>query len=651
MSAAHFPVIGVVAPMAVAGLVWGVTGSSFALLGAVIAPTIVIAHHIDGVRRAARELRRTESARARERAAEREANSVHDARRIVDENRAHPSVADIARNPEWSPARNGVTVVRAGHRPDGSPWLVDVKAGVAVIGDNPAANAVWTSLVVQATAQLGVPQESGETVRWANGSSIVRGDINDVAIGIRCSDRGIDSVTTRGSLPSRVDYLPDNVNGADGILNAIARINRALLQVSLTSDTPHVLIAGRTGSGKSHALTALVIDWARRFTPTEFQFVGIDFKGGATLHPLRGLPHHLATLSDLTITAVPRAIAGLSAEIRRREAEFVRQRVASIEGVHGVPRLAIVIDEVHEFLRQFPGAHDVLADIARRGRSLGLHLVLAVQHPSGVLRDAVLANIPVRICLAMNTLHEVIQVLGRGTSIAPARGMCLVTLGDGLVHEAHVPEVDVAGLAALPNERTSEPPWKPALTAPIPREGRTGFGLVDDVANACYRIAHWKPGDGDVVVVGDRGSGRTETLRALVGGHSALWVTSASELDPDPDPDPDPDTRIVVIDDLDRMVDSMTPIGAGDFLDAVRRVRYASPPVVVLVSSRQSLPRALGPVRNVVTLRTPTLEAHRATGAPPETFDPSSAPGVGTWRGLRFVLYARTESSDTASKP
>jgi hypothetical protein len=69
------------------------------------------------------------------------------------------------------------------------------------------------------------------------------------------------------------------------------------------------------------------------------------------------------------------------------------------------------------------------------------------------------------------------------------------------------------------------------------------------------------------------------------------------------------------------------------------------------VSSGQPLPRAFGSVRNVITLRTATLEAHRATGALPETFDPASAPGVGTWRGLRFVLYARTDSSDTASRP
>ncbi len=643
MTAANFPVIGVVAPMVVAGLVWGLTGSSFALLGAVIAPTMVVAHYVDGVRRAARESRRTESARARERAAEREANNVQHARRIVDENRAHPSVAEIARNPEWFPARNGATVVRAGHHPDGSPWLVDVVAGVTVIGNGPIADAVWTSLIVQATAQLGVPQNPGGPARWVNGASISRGESTEVALVIRCSDRGIDSVTARGSLPTRVDYLPDDVSGADGILKAIARINHARLQVSLTSDTPHLLIAGRTGSGKSHALAALVVDWAKRFTPTELQFVGIDFKGGATLDRLGGLPHHLATLTDLTATDVPRAIAGLSAEIRRREAEFVRQRVATIENASNVPRLAIVIDEVHEFLRQFPAAHDLLADIARRGRSLGIHLVLAVQQPSGVLRDSVLANIPVRICLTMNTHHDVIQVLGRATSVAPARGRCAVTLGDGLVHDVFVSPVDSAQLTELARERVHAPPWQPALSAPIPREGRKGFGLVDDVVNARYHLAHWQPGDGDVVVVGDRGSGRTETLRALVDGHSATWVTSALELEHN--------ARIVVIDDLDRMVDSMTPIAAGELIDAIRRVRHASTSVVVLVSSGQPLPRALGPFPNVVTLRTSTLEAHRATGAPPETFDPSSAPGVGTWRGLRFVLYARTESSDTASRP
>jgi len=643
VTAAHFPVVGVVAPMAMAGLVWGVTGSSFALLGAVIAPTMVIAHHFDGVRRAAKETQRTESARARGHSAQREASILRESQRIADANREHPSIADITRNPEWVPARNGDTVVRAGRQPDGAPWLVDVAGGVAVIGAGPVADAVWTSLLVHATAQLGTPHDSGPPARWANGSSIARGETTEVALVIRCSGQRIDSVTERGSLPTRADFVPDDVAGAEGILTGIARINRTPLDVTLSSDTPHVLIAGRTGSGKSHALTSLVVGWARRFTPAEFQFVGIDFKGGATLGPLGGLPHHVATLTDLTIADVPRAIAGLSAEIRRREAEFVAQGVVSIENARGIPRLAIIVDEVHQFLRQFPESHDVLADIARRGRSLGVHLVLAVQHPSGVLRDAVLANIPVRICLAMNTLHDVIHVLGRATSVAPARGRCLVTLGDGLVHDVDVPSVDVTEVGALARDHISEPPWRRALTSPVPRDGRIGFGLVDDVGNACYRVAEWKPDDGDIAVVGDRGSGRTETLRALVAGRSATWVGNTHDLDGD--------ARIVVIDDVDRIVDAMTPSEASSFFDAIRKVRHASPPVVVLVSSRHPLPRAFGSVRTVITLRTATLEAHRATGAPPETFDPAAAPGVGTWRGLRFVLYARTDSSDTASRP
>ncbi len=643
MAAAHFPVIGVVAPIVTAGLIWSLTGSSFALLGAVIAPTMVVAHHLDGVRRATRESRRTDALRASERAAEREAKLVGDARRIDDENRTHPSVADIARSPGWTPALNGHTVVRAGHQSDGSPWLVDVASGVAVIGDGPVADAVWTSLVVQATAQLGNRQTTEFPARWANGSLISRGETAEVALVIRCSHLGVDSVTTRGSLPARVDYLPDDVSGADAILMSIARLNRTRLEVTLASDTPHVLVAGRTGSGKSRAITALLADWASRFSPTEFQFVGIDFKGGATLNPLRGLPNHLATLTDLTTADVPRAIAGLSAEIRRREAEFVRQRVATIEVASGVPRLAIVIDEVHQFLRQFPDAHDLLADIARRGRSLGVHLVLAVQHPSGVLRDSVLANIPVRICLAMNTLHDVIQVLGKATSVAPARGRCLVTLGDGLVHDVAVPTTDPATVAEFTGESRYALPWRPALTKPVPRDGRTGFGIVDDVGNGCHRIAHWEPSDGDIAIIGDRGSGRTETLRALVAGHSATWVTSVNELECD--------SRIIVIDDFDRILDATSPIAVTAFIDAVRRTRNSSRPVTVLVSSSQLLPRAFGSVRTTVTLRTSTLEAHRATGAPPETFDPDSVPGVGTWRGLRFVLYERTDSSDTEVRP
>lgn len=198
-------------------------------------------------------------------------------------------------------------------------------------------------------------------------------------------------------------------------------------------------------------------------------------------------------------------------------------------------------------------------------------------------------------------------------------------------------------MADLALPQRPAPLWLPALSRPLARDGRPGFGIVDDVSTARYRIADWQPSDGDVAVIGDRGSGRTEVLRALVDGRSATWARSARDLDGE--------LGIVVFDNLNHVLDSMQLAEATSFMEAIRRIRHGSPAVVVLVSSDQSLPRAIGPMRNVITLRTANLDAHRATGAPAETFDPASEPGVGTWRGLRFVLYARTDSSDTDSSP
>jgi hypothetical protein len=166
---------------------------------------------------------------------------------------------------------------------------------------------------------------------------------------------------------------------------------------------------------------------------------------------------------------------------------------------------------------------------------------------------------------------------------------------------------------------------------------------MDDVARARYVAAEWNPADGDVVVIGDTGSGRTTALRALVANRPATWVSSINDLN-------EP-AGIVVVDDLDRIVETLGPVAAGRFIDELVRVRLNRGVHTVAVGTSRPLPRTMGPFRNVLTLRTVTLEEHRASGAPPETFDPAAAPGVGTWRGLRCVVYASTDSSDTASIP
>jgi S-DNA-T family DNA segregation ATPase FtsK/SpoIIIE len=412
------------------------------------------------------------------------------------------------------------------------------------------------------------------------------------------------------------------------------------LVLTLSSETPHALFAGRTGSGKSHALVATVSDWAERFSPAEFTFIGIDFKGGATLRQLERFPHHRGTVTDLEPSEVPRVLCAIAAEMRRREEELRRLEISSIDVARGIPRLAIVVDEVHEFLRQFPNAHDVLGDVARRGRSLGVHLVVAVQHPTGVLRDSVLGNIPVRVCLAMNTSHDVMAVLGQSTTLTPSPGGALVTMGDGRVREVRIPAVAVpAGGDGTPRAST-DTLWQIALRDPVARDGRDGFGLLDDVPRARHTPADWSPHDGDVAVIGEAGSGRTAALLALTRGLGVTWVREPHHLAEA--------QGIAAIDNLDRILDSLTVTAASDFLSAIARARRQSVRVLVTATS---LIRGLDPFRDILTLRRATLDDHRATGAPVDTFDPAARPGVGTWRGLRVVLYASTESMVTASMP
>ncbi|MDP4585756.1 MAG: FtsK/SpoIIIE domain-containing protein, partial [Microbacteriaceae bacterium] len=362
MTPPPFPFIGVIAPLVLSGVVWWVTGSSFALVSAVIAPTMVVAHFVDARRRTRRDFRENAATRAREDAARREADVARRLADIAAEQRTHPSITDIARCDGWIPPRDGRTRVRAGCDSDGRPWLVDLVGGVAIVGEGRAADAVWESLCFHGTAHLGPARLEDNRAAWSGGAHLVRGTSSLVAVTIRCDGDRISSVVRRGSLPENGDWQADDTL-PDVLVPARARLIHDVtepLALTLSSETPHALFAGRTGSGKSHALVTTVRDWASRYSPAEFTFIGIDFKGGATLRQVERFPHHRGTITDLDEGDVPRVLHAITAEMRRRENELRRRAVPSIDAAHGIARLAIVVDEVHEFLRQFPQAHDVL---------------------------------------------------------------------------------------------------------------------------------------------------------------------------------------------------------------------------------------------------------------------------------------------------
>ena len=191
--------------------------------------------------------------------------------------------------------------------------------------------------------------------------------------------------------------------------------------IDLSADGPHALIAGTTGSGKSELLQTLVASLAVANRPDEMNFVLVDYKGGAAFKDCVNLPHTVGMVTDLDTHLVERALESLGAELRRREHLLsaagakdlpdyldLRARQTSLTPI---PRLAIVIDEFASLARELPDFVHGLVNIAQRGRSLGIHLILATQRPSGVVSPEIRANTNLRIALRVTDASESSDVI------------------------------------------------------------------------------------------------------------------------------------------------------------------------------------------------------------------------------------------------
>ena len=188
--------------------------------------------------------------------------------------------------------------------------------------------------------------------------------------------------------------------------------------IDLRGDGPHALVAGTTGSGKSELLQSLVASLATTHSPRTVTFLLIDYKGGAAFHACRQLPHTVGMVTDLDGVLAERALVSLNAELRRREA-LLRDAGAKDLGEMertapsgAPPSLVIVIDEFATLASEIPAFVEGVVDIARRGRSLGVHLVLATQRPAGVVTEHVRANTNLRIALRVASTTESDDVVG-----------------------------------------------------------------------------------------------------------------------------------------------------------------------------------------------------------------------------------------------
>ncbi len=339
--------------------------------------------------------------------------------------------------------------------------------------------------------------------------------------------------------------------------------------LDLIADGPHVLIGGTTGSGKSELLRSLVAGVAASADPDHVAMVLVDYKGGAAFDCCADLPHVAGFVTDLDEQLGARALRCLEAELRYREHRLRKVRAedlaafrsrsaaARAEGspLEPLPRLLVVVDEFASLAADLPEFLDALVGIAQRGRSLGVHMVLATQRPAGVVTDDIRANATCRIALRVSDPRESVDIIDAGDAAGiprsrPGRG--IARFGPGEItpfqsalstgYSSREASVCVRGGGEATGElngptdlqrlvstvraahssaggRAPRSPWPPPLAADVCRSELgepSGWLLVDEPDEQRQSVSGWTLADGHLVVVGAPGAGATTTLATAV---------------------------------------------------------------------------------------------------------------------------------------
>ena len=184
---------------------------------------------------------------------------------------------------------------------------------------------------------------------------------------------------------------------------------------------PHGLVAGTTGSGKSEILQTYILAMTTLFHPYEVGFVIIDFKGGGMVNQFRELPHLLGAITNIDGKAINRSLKSIKAELQKRQRLFADADVNHIDKyikkykagdvAIPLPHLIIIVDEFAELKAEQPEFMKELISAARIGRSLGVHLILATQKPSGQVNEQIWSNSRFKLCLKVQSQEDSNEVL------------------------------------------------------------------------------------------------------------------------------------------------------------------------------------------------------------------------------------------------
>jgi S-DNA-T family DNA segregation ATPase FtsK/SpoIIIE len=484
---------------------------------------------------------------------------------------------------------------------------------------------------------------------------------------------------TDATIPDRVPFVAGDPFGhtRTTLASPIGVGAAGPVAVDLVRDGPHAVIGGTTGSGKSELLISWILAMASRYPPGSVTFMLVDFKGGASFASVTRLPHSVGMISDLDERAAARALASLEAEVRFRERTLAEAGARSIEELPSsveLPRLVIVVDEFASLVGGFPDLHALFSDLAARGRSLGMHLILCTQRPAGVVRDAVLANSGLRLSLRVNNRADSQAVIGTDAAAAlpaKARGRALVAVWGDEPVEVQVPLATVEDArtiaAAYRGSRAPRRPWRDPLPTRIPASTLVAdaasipLGLADHPDEQAQPVASWTPArDGHLLVVGTTRSGKSTLLETLAAGSSGPVVRVTA----DPEAAWDvvtacvggirsgPSTALLLVDDLDALVARFPDEYAAAFVERLAAVLREGPARGVHVAiATQRLTPAIHPAVSLcdsrVLLRMPSRQEFVIAGGPSGAFVAGGAPGSGTWNG-RAIQVAVPDAAAAA---
>lgn len=201
----------------------------------------------------------------------------------------------------------------------------------------------------------------------------------------------------------------------------VSKSNVISLDLHDKAHGPHGLVAGTTGSGKSEILQTYVLSMATLFHPYEVGFVIIDFKGGGMANQFRDLPHLMGAITNIDGKEIDRSLKSIKAELQKRQKYFAEADVNHIDAYikkykagevkEPLPHLILIVDEFAELKAEQPEFMKELISAARIGRSLGVHLILATQKPSGQVNEQIWSNSRFKLCLKVQDQQDSNEVL------------------------------------------------------------------------------------------------------------------------------------------------------------------------------------------------------------------------------------------------